>query len=62
MVGTVKSIVFMGVHYEIMVETPDFTWQIHSINSANVGDRVGLILTPDDIHIMHKTQEEPADA
>ena len=61
-VGTVKSIVFMGVHYEIMVETPDFTWQIHSINSANVGDRVGLIMTPDDIHIMHKTKEEPADA
>jgi len=61
-VGTVKSIVFMGVHYEIMVETPDFTWQIHSINSANVGDRVGLVMTPDDIHIMHKTKEEPADA
>ena len=54
-VGTVKSVLFMGVHYEIMVETEHFTWTVHSINYADVGDRVGLFLTPDDIHIMHKS-------
>ena len=55
LVGTVKSVLFMGVHYEIMVETEHFTWTVHSINYADVGDRVGLFLTPDDIHIMHKS-------
>ena len=55
LVGTVKSVLFMGVHYEIMVETEHFTWTVHSINHADVGDRVGLFLTPDDIHIMHKS-------
>lgn len=55
MVGTVKSVVFMGVHYEIMVETEHFTWMVHSIYETHIGDRVGLFLTPDDIHIMHKS-------
>ena len=55
MVGTVKSVIFMGVHYEIMVETEHFTWMIQSIYETHVGDRVGLLLTPDDIHIMHKS-------
>ncbi|MDD6316979.1 MAG: ABC transporter ATP-binding protein [Clostridia bacterium] len=53
--GTVRSLLFMGVHYEIMVETEQFTWTVHSINRADVGDRVGLYLTPDDIHIMHRS-------
>jgi len=55
LIGRVKSVIFMGVHYEIMVETEHFTWTVHSINHADVGDRVGLFLTPDDIHIMHKS-------
>ncbi|MEA4921105.1 MAG: spermidine/putrescine ABC transporter ATP-binding protein [Clostridiaceae bacterium] len=53
--GTVKSVVFMGVHYEIMVETELFTWMVHSIYGAEVGDTIGLYLTPDDIHIMRKS-------
>ena len=55
LVGTVKSTIFMGVHNEIMVETEDFTWKVHSIYNAEVGDKIGLFLTPDDIHIMHKS-------
>jgi spermidine/putrescine transport system ATP-binding protein len=63
--GTVKSIIFMGVHYEITVigDTGE-EWQIHSTDPQTVGDRVGLTLTPDDIHIMHKptsVEEEPVD-
>jgi spermidine/putrescine transport system ATP-binding protein len=54
-VGTVTNVMFMGVHNEITVETPGFTWIVHSIYNASVGDNVGLYLTPDDIHIMHKS-------
>ncbi len=54
LVGTVESIIFMGVHYEIIVNTPDFEWMIQSITPQNIGDRVGIYLTPDDIHIMRK--------
>ena len=53
--GVVKSIVFMGVHYDITVACSGFDWTIHSIQSATPGDTVGLFLTPDDIHIMHKS-------
>ena len=57
--GEVVNVIFMGVHNEITVETPDFTWTVHSIFNASVGDAVGLYLTPDDIHIMKKTAPLP---
>ncbi len=56
LVGTVKNVIFMGVHYEITVETPGFEWMIQSITSPQPGELVGLYLTPDDIHIMRKSQ------
>lgn len=60
-VGRVVSVLFMGVHNEITVETPGFSWTVHSIYNASVGDCVGLFLTPDDIHIMHKSREDSDD-
>ena len=56
--GQVTSVTFMGVHYEILVESEHFTWTIHSIRNASVGENVGIYLHPDDIHIMHKTPKE----
>ncbi|MEA5038909.1 MAG: ABC transporter ATP-binding protein [Clostridiaceae bacterium] len=53
--GKVTNVVFMGVHYEISVKTPQFTWKVQSITTPRVGDEVGLFLTPDDIHIMRKS-------
>ena len=55
--GVVTKVIFMGVHNEIIVETRDFTWKIHSIMDASVGDNVGIFLTPDDIHIMGKSEK-----
>jgi spermidine/putrescine transport system ATP-binding protein len=53
--GTVKSIIFMGVHYEIIVSGDDGNeWVIHSTDPVVPGQRVGMTLTPDDIHIMSK--------
>jgi spermidine/putrescine transport system ATP-binding protein len=53
--GTVSSIIFKGVHYEIMVDTSDHQWMIHSTISTPVGQRIGMLLTEDDIHIMRKS-------
>ena len=53
--GIVSSIIFKGVHYEILVDTDDHQWMIHSTNSAPDGQRIGMLLTDDDIHIMHKS-------
>ena len=57
-VGTVTSVTFMGVHYEISIESEYATWTVHSIRNATVGENVGIYLHPDDIHIMHKTPKE----
>ncbi len=35
-----------------------YKWMIHSTQSREVGAMIGLTLTPDDIHIMHKMKEE----
>ncbi len=53
--GTVESIVFKGVHYEILVESEGTRWMIHSTDPQTPGSRVGMVITPDDIHIMHKS-------
>lgn len=51
--GTVKSVVFKGVHYEIIVETPDRDYMIHTTDFHQVGLFVGLTIEPEDIHVMY---------
>ncbi|MDO5517005.1 MAG: ABC transporter ATP-binding protein, partial [Clostridium sp.] len=53
--GTVTSIIFKGVHYEITVKTDNFEFIIHSTKSAEVDSHVGLDIYPEDIHIMKKS-------
>ena len=57
--GTVTSVVFKGVHYEMIIETPGFEWMVHSTAHAPEGTRVGLHFGPDDIHIMAKSAFSP---
>lgn len=53
--GTVSSVTFLGVHYEMLVEADDgISWLVHSTLMEPVGTRVGLGLEPMDIHIMRK--------
>ena len=57
--GKVESIIFKGVHYEIVViDINGFNWKIHSTLYEEPGREVGLSVIPDDIHIMHKMTEE----
>ncbi len=53
--GVVENVQFKGVHYEIIVKAYSDTWIIHSTKAPNVGEVVGINLTPEDIHIMKKS-------
>ncbi|MEE1198757.1 MAG: spermidine/putrescine ABC transporter ATP-binding protein [Acutalibacteraceae bacterium] len=54
--GVVTSITFLGVHYEIIVDIGGFKWMIQTTDEQFVGDRVGLYIEPDAIHIMKKSE------
>jgi len=70
--GVIKSVLFMGVHYEFRVETGDYTWTVHSTDYVAQDTEISLEILPDAIHIMHKstkpdqqellTEDEIADA
>ncbi len=54
--GIVDSVVFKGVHYEIEVQTKERIFLIHTTDFKEVGSKVFLTWTPDDIHIMEKME------
>lgn len=50
--GRVDSIVFKGVHYEIMINCNEYNFMVHTTQHHSLGTNVGLVFAPDDIHIM----------
>ena len=52
--GVVESVLFKGVHYEMMVATGETRWKVHSTTMQPVGSRVGLSIVPFNIHIMRR--------
>ena len=59
--GTVESVVFKGVHYEMQVrDTACFLWLIQDTSMFAEGMEVGLIVRPEDIHIMRKSDDPNA--
>ncbi len=52
--GIVESSLFKGVHYEMTVNSEGKIWLIHSIDSATVGETIGMKIDSEDIHIMKK--------
>ncbi|MBQ8088292.1 MAG: ABC transporter ATP-binding protein [Clostridia bacterium] len=52
--GVVESVIFKGVHYEMMVNSGSMRWKVHSTSMQPVGSRVGMSIVPFNIHIMHK--------
>ncbi len=52
--GTVESVVFKGVHYEIMVKSKYRSYMVHTTDFFDVGLEVGLSFGPEDIHVMWK--------
>ena len=58
--GTVTSVLFKGVHYEMMIDAGDFTWKVHSTTMQPAGSRVGLAIVSFNIHIMRPMKEDVA--
>lgn len=53
--GVVTSVTFKGVHNEIIVDVDGFKWMIQTTESQEEGDKIGMVIKPDDIHIMRKS-------
>ena len=54
--GTVTSVTFKGVHYEIIVDIGGFKWMIQSTDYVAPEAQIGLYIEPDAIHIMKKSK------
>ena len=54
--GTVTSITFKGLNYDIIVDFRGFKWLIQTTDFHAVGSTIGILLNPEDIHIMHKSE------
>ncbi len=54
--GTVTSVTFKGVHYEIIVDIKGFKWMIQSTDYVAVDEVIGVYVEPDAIHIMKKSE------
>ena len=52
--GQVESVTFKGVHYEMIIITKECKWIVHSTSMVATGEKVGLVITPPDIHIMQR--------
>lgn len=52
--GTVTSVFFKGVHYEMTVDSGENALLVQSTVSETVGNHVGINIYPNDIHIMRK--------
>ena len=54
--GTVTSVTFKGLNYDIIVDFRGFKWLIQTTDFHGVGTTIGIRLNPEDIHIMHKSE------
>lgn len=56
--GVVKSVLFKGVHYEMMIDTGETVFKVHSTVMQPQGSRVGINIVPFNIHIMKPMPKE----
>ena len=56
LVGTVTSVTFKGLNYDIIVDFRGFKWLIQTTDFHPVDATIGIRLNPEDIHIMHKSE------
>ena len=53
--GTVTSVTFKGMQYDIIVDFRGFKWLIQTTDHCPEGARIGIKLDPDGIHVMKKS-------
>jgi len=54
--GTVTSVTFKGMQYDIIVDFYGFKWLIQTTDLSPVGSRIGIKIDPDGIHVMRKSE------
>ena len=54
--GVITSVTFKGLHYEIIVDINDFKWMIQTTDYSAEGETIGILIKPDEIHIMKKSK------
>ena len=54
--GTVTSVTFKGMQYDIIVDFYGFKWLIQTTDLCPVGRHIGIKIDPDGIHVMKKSQ------
>ena len=53
--GTVTSVTFKGMQYDIIVDFRGFKWLIQTTDHCPEGARIGIKIDPDGIHVMKKS-------
>ena len=54
--GTVTTVTFKGMQYDIIVDFKGFKWLIQTTDYSPVGAQIGIKIDPDGIHIMKKSE------
>ena len=52
--ATITSVVFKGIHYQILAEIGKAEIEIQSTQKKEAGERIGIAIAPDEIHVMKK--------
>lgn len=62
--GTIISKLFIGVHYEMLVqsENSETEWLLQNYDQHEVGEKIGMYVRPENIQIMHKPKTEDGEA
>ena len=56
LIGTVTSVTFKGMQYDIIVDFKGFKWLIQTTDHCPEGARIGIKIDPDGIHVMKKSK------
>ncbi len=54
--GTITQATFKGDYYELIVEVKGFKWMVQTTDAYAEGQTIGIVLDPDSIHVMHKSE------
>ena len=62
--GTIISKLFIGVHYEMLVQSEDgkVEWLLQNYDQHDVGEKIGMKVDPENIQIMHKPKSDAESA
>ena len=53
--GIITSITFKGIYYDIIVDIHGYKWLIQTTDFHPLGSHIGIVIPPDDIHVMKKS-------